>query len=78
MTFTFNENRHTSLIMIQDNTYSKSGVYAIIFKNGQTPYIQRIVGSETLPTVDANGSITVSLSAWSRSVLITTAIAGFS
>lgn len=77
-TFTFSGDRYTALLMITDNQYAKIGIYAIAFKKNNTPRVNCLVGSETLPTVDANGSITISLSVWSSCVLITTSLVDFS
>ena len=76
--FTFTGNRYTALLFKTDNTGANSGIYAISFKQSAQANVERLSGSTTLPTVDADGSISIVVSNWSRVTLMTDAIADFS
>lgn len=73
ITFTFTGNRYNAILMIQSNSFSSSGIYGLIFKKDSGSSIKSLVGNESLPTIDNNGSITFNMVSWSRAVLYTTA-----
>lgn len=71
--FTFTGSRYNAILMIQSNSFSSSGIYGLIFKKDSGSSIKSLVGNESLPTIDNNGSITFNAVSWSRAVLYTTA-----
>lgn len=72
VTFTFTGNRYAAILMIQSNFFSGSGIYGLIFKKGAGSSIKSLVGNESLPTIDSNGSITFNMVSWSKAILYTT------
>lgn len=78
VTFTFTGNRYNAILMIQSNSFPSSGIYGLIFKKDSGSSIKSLVGNESLPTIDNNGSITINMASWSRAVLYTTSGNDFS
>ena len=69
--FTFTGNRYTAILMILSNTYASTGIYALIFKKEGGSSVKSLVGSESLPTIEGDGSITFNMSSWGKAVLYT-------
>ena len=78
ITFTFTGNRYNAILMIQSNAFSGSGIYALVYKKGGSSSVKCLVGNESLPTIDSDGSITFSMVSWSKAVLYTTQGSEFS
>ncbi len=76
--FTFTSNRYTALVFKTDNMSGSAGIYAITYKASGVKTVDKLSGSTTLPTVDADGSINVVVHAWSKVTLMSDNIGYFS
>lgn len=68
VTFSYTGNRYTGILLILNNT-GTSAVYAVGFKKSQQSFVTKLAGGTSSATMDADGTISVPLSAWSSAMV---------